>query len=185
MLTNNKRSTIWFSNYYIRLIHNHNQELFISNNKLDQLPTDINRLNHLEHLDVSNNKLKQIREINCMPNLKLLNLCGNIDLHFLPYELTTCDSLTELIFDHDCVQYPPSHIITQSTTEIIKYLLTNERADTGDYVEQSVKDNRIKSNDSRPNVGANMIREHKPRQFFNQRQQATVSKVKHTDFLVK
>lgn len=140
------------------------------------MPTDINRLNHLEQLDVSDNQLSQIREINCMPNLRLLNLCGNNDLHFLPYELTTCDSLTELIFDHDCVQYPPSHINTQSTTEIIKYLLTSERAaDTSGNAEQIVKNKKIKSNNGRPETETITAREPKPRQFFNQKQQVSVS----------
>lgn len=94
------------------------------------LPANLNKLVNLEHLDVSNNRLSQINQINCMPNLRILNLCGNQKLTRLPFELSTCDSLVELIFDADIVQYPPPNVSAQSTAEIVKFLLTSERADT-------------------------------------------------------
>lgn len=97
---------------------------------MDTLPANINKLNNLQHFDLSNNRLSEINQINCMPNLRILNISGNQKLTELPFELSTCDSLVELIFDQDVVQHPPRHISAQSTVEVIKYLLSSERAET-------------------------------------------------------
>lgn len=102
------------------------QELLISNNQIEKLPTTINKLTHLEHLDVSHNSLKQISEVNCMPNLRILNISGNTQLNVLPYQLGTCDSLADLVFDVEYIEYPPSHVMNQNTSDILNYLLTSE-----------------------------------------------------------
>lgn len=99
------------------------QELFLSHNVIDILPAAINKLTNLELLDVSYNRLTRIDQIGFMPNLRILNITGNVNLTKLPIQLTTCDSLTDLIFDTEYILYPTNDIIERGTIEILKYLL--------------------------------------------------------------
>lgn len=74
-------------------------------------------------LDVSHNRLNQIDQISFMANLRIINITGNINLTKLPHQLTTCDSLVDIVFDPDQIQYPPANIVERGTAEILKYLL--------------------------------------------------------------
>lgn len=99
------------------------QELFLSHNVIDILPASINKLTNLELLDVSHNRLTRIDQIGFMPHLRILNITGNDNLTKLPTQLTTCDSLVDLVLDADHILYPPADIIERGTAEILKYLL--------------------------------------------------------------
>lgn len=104
------------------------QELFLSHNVIDILPEAINKLTNLELLDVSYNRLKRIDQIGFMPNLRVLNITGNTQLNKLPIQLTTCDSLVDIVLDADTILYPPSDIIERGTRDILKYLLEHNGA---------------------------------------------------------
>lgn len=99
------------------------QELFLSHNVIDLLPAAISKLTKLELLDVSHNRLKQIDQIAFMPNLRILNITGNAMLTKLPNQLTTCDSLTDIVLDAELILYPPTDVIERGTDAILKYLL--------------------------------------------------------------
>lgn len=58
-----------------------------------------------------------------MSKLRILNVSGNRNLRMLPTELTTCDSLIDIIIDAENITYPPSAIIELGTVEILRYLL--------------------------------------------------------------
>lgn len=58
-----------------------------------------------------------------MPNLRILNISGNTQLTTLPIQLTTCDSLVDIILDAENILYPPNDIIEHGTRDILKYLL--------------------------------------------------------------
>lgn len=99
------------------------QELFLSHNVIEILPESINKLTNLGLLDVSHNKLKRIDQIGFMPNLRILNISGNANLTKLPIQLTTCDSLVDIVLDAEFILYPPADVIESGTAEILKYLL--------------------------------------------------------------
>lgn len=111
---------------YIHLFIFTPQELFISNNQLEILPNTLNKLQNLEHLDVSHNRLKQLTQINCMPQLKILNISGNLDINILPNELSTCDSIIDIILDVEVISFPPREICQRGTREIMNFLLTGK-----------------------------------------------------------
>lgn len=77
----------------------------------------------MELLDVSHNHLTQIDQIGFMPNLRVLNITGNKNLKNLPSQLSTCDSLNDIVLDGEYIFYPPASIIERGTAEILKYLL--------------------------------------------------------------
>lgn len=83
----------------------------------------INKLTNLELLDVSYNKLTRIDQIALMPNLRILNITGNANLTKLPIQLSTCDSLTNIVLDAEFILYPPNDVIEGGTVAILKYLL--------------------------------------------------------------
>lgn len=120
------------------------QELFLSHNVIDILPAAINKLTNLELLDVSYNRLTRIDQIGFMPNLRILNITGNVNLTKLPIQLTTCDSLTDLIFDAEYILYPPNDIIERGTIEILKYLLEQN----GPHEETQLMNNVNKKTDA-------------------------------------
>lgn len=74
-------------------------------------------------LDVSHNKLTRIDQISFLPNLRILNITGNANLTKLPIQLTTCDSLTDIVLDIQFILYPPNDTIEMGTAEILKFLL--------------------------------------------------------------
>lgn len=80
-------------------------------------------MTNLEFLDVSYNRLNRIDQIGFMPNLRILNITGNANLTKLPIQLTTCDSLCDLILDAEHILYPSNDIIECGTDSILKYLL--------------------------------------------------------------
>lgn len=77
----------------------------------------------MELLDVSHNQLTQIDQIGFMPHLRILNITGNINLIKLPAQLSTCDSLNDIVLDVKYILYPPADIIERGTAEILKFLL--------------------------------------------------------------
>lgn len=97
----------------------------ISHNKLDTLPDTINQLNHLELLDVANNQLSQIQPITCMTNLRILNISGNSRLVRLPIQLSTCDSLVDIVLDADTMEWPPANVCDRGAVAILNYLATD------------------------------------------------------------
>lgn len=101
----------------------------MSHNYFDALPQPINRLINLELLDVSYNRLRQIKEIVLMPKLRIFNICGNVELTHLPKELSTCDSLVDLVLDTEYIVYPSAKVIESGTAEILKYLLMHNDSD--------------------------------------------------------
>ncbi|XP_055534404.1 E3 ubiquitin-protein ligase LRSAM1-like [Wyeomyia smithii] len=104
------------------------RELFISNNNLEKLPTTINRLKKLELLDVSVNNLTVVEQVSFMPNLRILNVSGNVRLTKLPNQLATCDNLVDIVLDQNTITEPPMDVIDGGTYAIIKYLSTGEVA---------------------------------------------------------
>lgn len=76
-----------------------------------------------------------------MSNLRILNITGNTNLTKLPPQLTTCDSLCDIILDVEHILYPPTDVIERGTAEILKYLL--ERND-GPHEEITLINSAIK-----------------------------------------
>lgn len=95
----------------------------MSHNHLDRLPDAIQHMTNLELLDISFNQLASIDQIKCMPALGILNVSGNSQLRRLPPELSTCDSLVDIIVDVDNIEYPPRDIVELGTREILNYLI--------------------------------------------------------------
>lgn len=104
------------------------QELFLSHNAIDILPASINKLTNLELLDISHNHLMQIDQIGFMPHLRILNITGNTNLTKLPAQLSTCDSLNDIVLDAKTISYPPVDIVERGTAEILKFLLEHNDA---------------------------------------------------------
>lgn len=77
----------------------------------------------MELLDISHNHLTSIDQIGFMPHLRILNITGNINLTKLPAQLSTCDSLNDIVLDGKYILYPPADIIERGTAEILKFLL--------------------------------------------------------------
>lgn len=99
------------------------QELFLSHNAINILPASINKLTNLELLDISHNHLTRIDQIGFMPHLRILNITGNINLTHLSAQLSTCDSLNDIVLDAKSILYPPPDIIERGTADILKFLL--------------------------------------------------------------
>lgn len=90
-------------------------------------------------MDISNNNITEITEINFLSQLRILNISGNTKLTILPSTLSTCDNLTDLIFDIDNVLSPPKDVLLSGTQNILKFLETGIKT----HVESS-EDNLIK-----------------------------------------
>jgi hypothetical protein len=93
----------------------------------------LNRLQQLELLDVSHNDLIDIRSISFIPNLRILNLSGNVKLEVLPPELATCSSLHDLVFDPENIKSPSSEILATGSQNILKFLSTGELTAPSDF----------------------------------------------------
>lgn len=63
-----------------------------------------------------------------MQKLRVLVLNGNKDLHVLPPQLATCESLADISLDAEHFSEPPPNIIALGSLEILRYLLTGEEA---------------------------------------------------------
>lgn len=113
-----------------------------------------------------------------MPNLRLLNLSGNVDIIELPFELSTCDSLAELIFDHQIVRHPPMHISAQSTAEVMKYLLTSERSDSSANRHSSSVTNEVDGANQSDEKGKSAINQGKQPVITDRKQQCSVGALK-------
>lgn len=90
-------------------------------------------MTNLELLDVSHNRLTRIDQIGFMLNLRILNISGNSNLTKLPTQLTTCDSLVDIVLDNESILYPPVDVISRGTADILKYLLEHN----GSHEEQT------------------------------------------------
>jgi E3 ubiquitin-protein ligase LRSAM1 len=108
---------------------------------LTRLPAVLNRLQQLELLDISNNELVDIRSVSFMPNLKILNVSGNLKLEILPPEIATCENLNDLVFDIECIKSPSADVLATGTQGILKYLSTGELTAPSEY---KVEDNLLK-----------------------------------------
>lgn len=109
------------------------RELNLSHNMLESLPPTIKDLKYLELLDVSGNNLNQLDQITLMPSLKILNVAGNRRLVRLPYTLTTCQSLIDIVLDADNFVCPPPEVTNRGTLEILNYLMQNADAANQNY----------------------------------------------------
>lgn len=119
------------------------KELFLSHNNLTRLPNVLNRLQQLELLDISHNDLVDIRSISFMPNLRILNISGNVNLICLPPELATNDNLSDLVFDHENIKSPAMEIVTKGTINILKYFRNCD-----DYSELMTAPNEFEAEDN-------------------------------------
>lgn len=98
------------------------------------MPSTINRLKRLELLDVSNNNITDLRVISFMPELRIINVTGNLNLKILPPELATCENLNDIVFDIECISSPNADVLATGTHNILKYLSTGELSPGGsDY----------------------------------------------------
>lgn len=120
-LNNNKIKKLPQDIYYLDSL----RELNLSSNQIENLPATINKLKKLELLDLSSNKLTNIDQIQMMPCLRVLNISNNKKLRKLPFGLTTCDSLIDIILDINNFDYPSIDVVSLGTFEIIKFLMTN------------------------------------------------------------
>jgi len=102
------------------------QELMVSNNQLEALPSNINHMRNLELLDISHNNLTEINQINCMSHLRILNIAGNPKLLTLPNELATCDSLIDIVLSNETIIYPPANVLALGALQILNFLTTGE-----------------------------------------------------------
>lgn len=100
--------------------------MFLSYNQLSRLPPVLNRLRYLELLDISNNDLVDIRSISFIPNLRILNISGNLKLQIIPPEMATNENLNDLIFDIECIKMPNESVLATGTQNILKFLSTGE-----------------------------------------------------------
>ncbi|XP_058460230.1 E3 ubiquitin-protein ligase LRSAM1-like [Malaya genurostris] len=102
------------------------RELLISNNNIEKFPVTINRLKKLELLDISTNNFTTLDPLSFMPNLRILNISGNVRLTRIPNQLATCDNLVDLVLDPNTIVEPPADVVNGGTQAIIKYLSTGE-----------------------------------------------------------
>lgn len=61
-----------------------------------------------------------------MPRLRILNIKGNPKLIKLPNELSTCESLVDIVLDTEIIQYPSPDITNLGTLNILRFLATGE-----------------------------------------------------------
>lgn len=61
-----------------------------------------------------------------MLQLKVLNISGNKMLKQLPVNLSTCESLIDIVFDESIVD-PPQDVLSSGTVNILKFLSTGEK----------------------------------------------------------
>lgn len=106
--------------------HKKLQELMVSHNQLESLPSNINHMRNLELLDVSHNNLTEINQINCMSHLRILNIAANPKLLTLPNELATCDSLVDIVLSSETIIHPPVNVLALGTLQILNFLTTGE-----------------------------------------------------------
>jgi hypothetical protein len=68
-----------------------------------------------------------------MPELRILNVSGNKNLKVLPPELATCENLTDVVFDLECISSPGADVLATGTKNILKFLSTGELTGASDY----------------------------------------------------
>lgn len=68
-----------------------------------------------------------------MPELRILNVSGNKNLKVLPPELATCENLSDVVFDLECIQSPGADVLATGTNNILKFLSTGELTAATDY----------------------------------------------------
>lgn len=68
-----------------------------------------------------------------MPELRVLNVSGNVTLKTLPPELATCENIDNLVFDIECISSPTADVLATGTHNILKFLSTGELTATDDY----------------------------------------------------
>lgn len=68
-----------------------------------------------------------------MTELRVLNVSGNKNLKILPPELATCENISDLVFDVECISSPSADVLATGTHNIIKFLSTGELSDASDY----------------------------------------------------
>lgn len=68
-----------------------------------------------------------------MPELRILNVSGNQNLKILPPELATCENLSDLVFDIECISSPSGDVLATGTHNILKFLGTGELTAVNDY----------------------------------------------------
>lgn len=84
-----------------------------------------------------------------MPKLGILNVSGNATLRQLPAELSTCDSLVDIIVDIENIVYPPHHIVEMGTREILNYLIVNGNANGNETIDHPIVVNRLSTSNTK------------------------------------
>lgn len=105
----------------------HLTTLYLNDNNLTRIPSDVNKLTHLMHLDLSNNKLRSIPpEIGDLIYLRELLLNNNY-LRVLPYELGKLFKLQTLGLKQNPLTQEFLVIYNEpgGTYKLLSYLLDN------------------------------------------------------------
>lgn len=63
----------------------------------------------------------------------MLNVSGNTNLKILPPELATCENISDLVFDVECISSPNAEVLATGTHNILKFLSTGELSAESDY----------------------------------------------------
>lgn len=101
--------------------------LYLNDNKLTALPSEINLLDNLTYLDVSNNNLRSLpTSIGDLVNLRELNISNN-NLRRLPNEVGKLFLLQQLRLQGNPLPPEISNIYTETngTNKLLLYLLDN------------------------------------------------------------
>jgi len=86
------------------------QVLDLRNNRLQKLPEEISQLKNLQRLDLSNNRLKQFpKKISDLKSLKYLNASWN-QLEILPAEIFKLENLESLLASDNHIEVLPKEI---------------------------------------------------------------------------
>ena len=96
---------------------NNSTYLDLSGNQLEQMPSEIEKLERLKYLDLSNNRLFKLSpEITKLQNLTLLDLSNN-QFTELPIEITKLHNLTELDMSRNALLFLPPEIAELNNLE--------------------------------------------------------------------
>ncbi|CAG5132445.1 unnamed protein product, partial [Candidula unifasciata] len=97
--------------------------LYLDNNHLSHLPSQIGTLVNLEHLDASHNFINQLPpEIGDLVNLRQLKLSSN-RIQDLPYELGKCFQLQTLDLSNNPLNFDINKYYTESIGKLLAVLL--------------------------------------------------------------